>query len=133
MPGRVRSRGRQYRTTKVPELFLNTHGEALTRSGATYILHNHVVAASKTCSSLVDKAVSPHVLRHTCAMNTLSATRDIRKVALWLGHASTTTTEIYLSQDPAERLETLETVVPPSLRPGIFSPPDKLMDSLRRP
>ena len=119
-------------TVKAPELFLNAHGEALTRSGAAYILHSHVVAASSVCSTLAEKAVSPDVLRHTCAMNTLSATRDIRKVALWLGHASTQTTEIYLAQDPAERLETLETVVPPSLRPGTFSPPDKLLDSLRR-
>jgi integrase len=64
-------------------------------------------------------------------MNTLQATRDIRKVALWLGHANTQTTEIYLQADPTEKLETLEAIIPPSLRKGTFSPPDKLLASLR--
>ena len=65
-------------------------------------------------------------------MSVLRATGDIRKVALWLGHASIQTTEIYLSADPIERLETLEAVVPPSLRPGTFSPPDQLIAELQR-
>lgn len=114
-----------------PELFVNAHGEALTRSGAAWILRKHVQSAAENCASLATKSVSPHVLRHTCAMTTLQATRDIRKVALWLGHASTQTTEIYLQVDPAEKLETLEAVIPPSLRRGTFSPPDKLIASLR--
>ena len=84
------------------------------------------------CPSLGQKRVSPHVLRHTCAFNTLRATRDIRKVALWLGHASTKTTELYLRADPAEKLEMLELVVPPSLRKGTFSPPDQLLAMLQR-
>lgn len=117
---------------KAPELFLNSRGEALTRAGAEYILNKHVTTAARQCATLAGKRVSPHVLRHTCAMATLRATGDIRKVALWLGHASTQTTEIYLSQDPVDRLETLEAVVPPSLRPGTFSPPDKLLAALRR-
>jgi len=115
-----------------PELFINARGEALTRSGVAWILRKHVQAASEKCSSLVGKRVPPHVLRHTCAMTTLQATRDIRKVALWLGHASTQTTEIYLQVDPAEKLETLEAVVPPRLRKGTFSPPDKLIAFLRK-
>lgn len=119
-------------TVAVPELFVNARAEALTRSGAEYILRKHVGASIGTCASLTRKRVSPHVLRHTCAMNTLQATRDIRKVSLWLGHSSTQTTEIYLRQDPSERLETLEAVVPPSLRPGTFNPPDKLIALLRR-
>jgi site-specific recombinase XerD len=71
-----------------PELFVNAHGAALTRSGAAWILGKHVRSASEKCPSLASKSVSPHVLRHTCAMTTLQATRDIRKVSLWLGHAS---------------------------------------------
>ena len=66
-------------------------------------------------------------------MTTLAATRDIRKVALWLGHASIQTTENYLHADPVEKIETLEAVVPPSLRRGSFTPPDKLMALLKRP
>jgi len=118
--------------TVVPELFVNARGQALTRAGAEYILRKHVATGLKTCPSLAAKRVSPHVLRHTTAMNTLRATRDIRKVSLWLGHASTQSTEIYLTQDPTERLETLEAVIPPSLRPGTFNPPDKLLDLLRK-
>jgi site-specific recombinase XerD len=114
-----------------PEVFVNARGEAMTRSGARYILRKHADAATVSCPSLANKQVSPHVLRHTCAVNTLRATRDIRKVALWLGHASVQTTEVYLQTDPAEKLETLEAVVPPSLKKGRFRPPDKVLELLR--
>ena len=117
----------------VTELFVNARREALSRAGAAYILGKHRATAEKRCTSLVGKQVSPHVLRHTCAMTTLAATRDIRKVALWLGHASIQTTENYLHADPVEKIETLEAVVPPSLRRGSFTPPDKLMALLKRP
>jgi len=73
------------------------------------------------------KHVSPHVLRHTCAMHTLQATHDIRRVALWLGHVSTRSTEIYLRADPKEKMEVLSAITPPSLRCGQFRPPDKLL------
>ena len=116
----------------VPEVFLNARGDSMSRSGFEYVLRRHVNTAVSSCPSLRDKRVSPHVLRHTCAMSVLRATGDIRKVALWLGHASIQTTEIYLSADPIERLETLEAVVPPSLRPGTFSPPDQLIAELQR-
>jgi site-specific recombinase XerD len=116
----------------VPELFVNARHGAMTRGGAAHILGKHLRVARETCSSLKDKRVSPHVLRHTCAMTTLQATRDIRKVALWLGHASTQTSEIYLQADPVEKLETLEAVVPPSLRKGNFTPPDRLLALLKR-
>jgi integrase/recombinase XerD len=118
--------------SNVPELFVNARGEALSRSGVEYILRKHAKVASMCCPSLTRKRISPHVLRHTCAMSVLQATGDIRKVALWLGHASIQTTEIYLSADPSERLETLEAVVPHSLRPGTFSPPDQLIAELQR-
>jgi integrase/recombinase XerD len=116
----------------VPELFVNARRGAMTRGGAAHILGKHVAVAREACPSLKGKCVSPHVLRHTCAMTTLQATRDIRKVALWLGHASTQTSEVYLRADPIDKLETLEAVVPPSLRKGCFTPPDKLMALLKR-
>ena len=75
--------------------------------------------------------MTPHVLRHTCAMHTLQATRDVRKVSLWLGHASLQSTEIYLRADPTEKLEALAAMVPPTLKPGRFRPPDKLLAMLR--
>ena len=116
----------------ISELFVNARREPMTRGGAAYILGKHLAVAREVCPSLKDKRVSPHVLRHTCAMTTLQATRDIRKVALWLGHASTQTSDVYLRADPIDKLETLEAVVPPSLRKGSFTPPDKLMALLKR-
>jgi len=116
-----------------PELFLNAWGQAMTRSGFEHVLAKHVAAAVKRCASLRDKRVSPHVLRHTCALNLLRATRDLRKVALWLGHANTQSTDVYLQADPTEKLEALGAMRLPQLRPGKFRPPDRLIASLRAP
>jgi integrase/recombinase XerD len=117
----------------VPELFVNAGGAAMTRAGFEYILDKHVCAASKSCSSLSGRCVSPHQLRHSCALTILQATRDIRKVALWLGHADIRTTEIYLRVDPSEKLEAVEAVLPLGLRRGRFKAPDALIASLFDP
>lgn len=116
-----------------PELFRNARGGPLTRDGFEYILAKHVAVAATKMPSLQAKRVSPHVLRHSCAMHTLEATHDIRKVALWLGHASVQTTEIYLRADPTAKLEAMDAVLPPELRRGRFRAPDKLIASLRAP
>lgn len=113
------------------ELFLNATGRAMTRSGFEYILAKHVATAAQNLPSIAAKRVTPHVLRHTCAMHTLQATRDVRKVSLWLGHASLQSTEIYLRADPTEKLEALAAMAPPSLRPGRFRAPDKLLAMLK--
>jgi integrase/recombinase XerD len=113
-----------------PELFLNARGQAMTRSGFEYILAKHVTTASRVAPSVASKRVSPHVLRHTCAMYTLQATRDVRKVSLWLGHASLQSTEVYLRADPTEKLEALNAMTPPTLKPGRFRAPDKLLAML---
>jgi integrase/recombinase XerD len=115
----------------VPELFFNARGEPLTRSGFEYILRKHASAASTSCPSLSTKRVSPHVLRHTCALTVLQATKDLRKVSLWLGHANTQTTEIYTRADPSIKLEALESVVPPKMRSGRFRATDELIASLQ--
>lgn len=117
---------------RVPELFLNVRGSQLTRAGFEYILNKHVQTASTCCPSLAAKEVSPHCLRHTCAMILLRATRDIRKVSLWLGHASIHSTEIYTRADPTDKLETLEALTPPTLRRGRFQAPDRLMALLKQ-
>jgi site-specific recombinase XerD len=114
-----------------PELFLNAWGKSMTRSGFQRVLAKHVAAAATRCPSLRQKRVSPHALRHTCALNTLQATRDLRKVSLWLGHASTQTTDVYLQADPTEKLEALAVMTAPALRPGTFRPPDRLLAALR--
>ena len=114
-----------------PELFLNARARTLTRSGFEYILAKHVAVATAHAPSLASKRVSPHVLRHTCAMNVLQATRDVRRVSLWLGHATMKSTEVYLRADPTEKLAAFDAGAAPFLRPGCFTAPDKLMAMLR--
>jgi integrase/recombinase XerD len=118
---------------RVPELFVNAAGTTMTRDGFEYILEKHVQTAAQSCESLRNRTVSPHQLRHACAITMLRATHDLRKVALWLGHADVRTTEIYLRLDPSEKLEAAEAVVPPTLRPGRFKAADALIASLFKP
>ncbi|MGY4497946.1 site-specific recombinase XerD [Bradyrhizobium sp. GM24.11] len=115
-----------------PEVFVNARGEPLSRWGFAYLLRQHAATAARKQPGLAKKRVSPHVLRHTCAMVVLQATGDIRKVSLWLGHATLTTTEVYTRGDPTEKLDAMEAIVPPHLRRGVFQPTDKLIELLRR-
>ena len=116
----------------VPELFLNARGQHMTRSGFEYLLRKHVHTAIERCPALKHKRISPHVLRHTCAMMILQATGDLRRVSLWLGHADMQTTEVYLRADPTDKLEVIEAITPPTLKRGRFRAPDKLIASLQR-
>jgi integrase/recombinase XerD len=114
-----------------PELFLNRDGKRMSRDGFAHRLALHVAISAKKQPSLLRKRVTPHVLRHSCAMHTLAATGDIRKVSLWLGHASLQSTEAYLRVDPADKLAVLAAHAPPAIQQGRFRPPpDKLMAML---
>jgi len=117
-------------TARVPELFVNARGASFTRSGIEYILRKHVQTARQRCPSLATKRVFPHLLRHTCALTVLQATKDLRKVSLWLGHAHMQTTEMYTRADPSVKLEALESMMPPKLRSGRFKATDALIASL---
>lgn len=64
-------------------------------------------------------------------MTVLQATRDIRKVALWLGQSATQTTEIYLRADPTKKLAAIDLMTPPHVRKGQFSASVSLMDILK--
>jgi integrase/recombinase XerD len=116
--------------SKALECFLNACGGPMSRSGFEYVLRKHVAAAIPTCPSLIGKTVSPHVIRHTCAMTVLQATGDIRKVSLWLGHAGLATTQAYLQADPTEKLSIVVLMVPLNLRVGRFSAEDELIRQL---
>jgi len=118
-------------TVAAPEVFVNARGEPMSRWGFAYVLRRHAQTAGQKCPSLLKKQLSPHVLRHTCAMVVLQATHDIRKVSLWLGHSNLATTEVYTRADPTEKLEAIEAIVPPHLRKGSFRPPDKLLSLLK--
>ena len=101
-------------------LFLNASGTGLTRRGFAKRLALHTATATRTVPTLAGKTITPHSLRHACALHTLEATGDIRKVALWLGHASLQSTELYLRVDPVDKLDTLTTRQPPNLQKGSF-------------
>lgn len=115
----------------IPEMFVSAQGRAITRVGFTYLLHKYVQLAAEDCPSLQEKHISPHVLRHTCAMMIYQTTGDLRKVSLWLGHADMQATEVYVRADPTEKLDAIEAVIPPSLRRGQFTVPDRLIAVLR--
>jgi integrase/recombinase XerD len=77
-------------------LFPNVHGGRLSADGVQSLLAKHVRIARERCPSLKSKRVSPHVLRHSAAMELLQADVDCSVIALWLGHESIETTQTYL-------------------------------------
>jgi site-specific recombinase XerD len=117
-------------SVQVQELFVNREGQPLSRDGFAHRLAVHVAAAERKRPTLAEKRVTPHVLRHSCAMHTLEATGDIRKVSLWLGHASLQSTEAYLRVDPAEKLAILASNAAPAVPKGGFRTPDRLLAML---
>lgn len=100
-------------------------------AGVHYLLDKHVAAAGAKCMSLVHKRVSPHVLRHTTAMDLLQAGVDLSVIALWLGHESIETTQIYLDANLELKEKMLTKTTPPGGKPGLFRPDDKLLASLK--
>jgi integrase/recombinase XerD len=112
-------------------LFVTTKGRPITRAALRVIVRTHAHRASRACPSVERKRISPHVLRHTCAMIVLQATGDIRRVALWMGHSSIHSTDAYVRADPTEKLKLVEAALPRSLRRGRFPGSDKLLGFLK--
>jgi len=79
-------------------LFPNAKGGRLTVHGVKYMLNKHAATAAKACPSLKKKRVTVHLLRHTMALEMLQAGIDRAVIALWLGHESVETTQIYCAQ-----------------------------------
>ncbi len=112
-------------------LFPNRRGGRLSNDGVQYLLAQHVATASEVCSSLRTKHVSPHMLRHTAAMELLQAGVDTTVIALWLGHESVETTHIYLEADLAMREKVLAKTTPHEGCPGVYKPDDALLTFLK--
>ena len=111
-------------------LFPNARGGRLSADGVAYILAKHVAVARQTCPSLKRKRVTPHVLRHTAAMELLEAGVEISVIALWLGHESVETTQVYLTASLALKEKILAKTTPHAGRPGCFRPDGKLLGFL---
>lgn len=108
-------------------LFPNARGGPLSRDGVEYLLAKHVAVARKQCPSLASKRISPHVLRHTAAMDLLHHGVDSTVIALWLGHESVETTQVYLHADLKLKEEALAKTAPLEVPPGRYRPDDDLL------
>jgi integrase/recombinase XerD len=109
-------------------LFPNMHGGRLSADGVQYLMTKYVKAASERCPSLKLKRVSPHILRHSAAMELLQAGVDCSVIALWLGHESVETPQTYLHAHLALKEAALAKLEPYDRRPvGRFQPDDQLL------
>lgn len=108
-------------------LFPGRTGGRLSTDAVTDLLARHTKAAARQCPSLSGKKVTPHTLRHTAAMNLLHAGVDTSTIALWLGHATTKATQVYLHADLALKEAALARTAPPDARPARYRPADHLL------
>lgn len=111
-------------------LFPSAKGKRLSVHGVQYLLKKHRMTASKLCPSLKDKRVTVHRLRHTMAMDLLQAGVDRSVIALWLGHESVETTQIYLEATLAIKEQALAKTTPSNGRAARYQPGDQLLGFL---
>lgn len=112
-------------------LFPSTRGGPLGVDGIAHLLSKHLATARKRCVSLEKKRVSPHVLRHSAAMELLRAGVDQSVIALWLGHERLETTQMYLHASLALKEQALAKTKPSDVPPGRYKPDDKLLAFLK--
>jgi len=108
-------------------LFVTSRGGPMSHDALQQRLAVYAANAARTCPTLAGKKITPHVLRHTAAMRLLHAGTDITIIALWLGHESVTTTQIYLQADMALKQQALDRTTPLATPPGRYQPPDELL------
>jgi site-specific recombinase XerD len=108
-------------------VFPSTRRGALSRDAVERIVTRHVATAVQTCPSLQRKKVTPHVLRHTAAMELLQAGVDRSVIALWLGHESMETTQMYLHASLDLKEQAIARTTPFGTEPGRYHPDDQLL------
>lgn len=113
-------------------LFPTARGARLSRDAVERLVARHARTAHPRCPSLTRKHVSPHVLRHTAAMQLLDHGVDRAVIALWLGHESVETTQMYLHADMRLKEQALARTTPTDVKPGRYRPPDQLLAFLER-
>jgi len=112
-------------------LFPNARGTRLSRDGVEYLVRKHVATAAQQCPSLCKKQVTPHVLRHTAAMDLLQHGVDRSVIALWLGHETLETVNIYVHANLQMKEQALAKTTPLDVRPGRYRPDDQLLTFLK--
>lgn len=108
-------------------LFPGPRDQHLGRDALRRIVARHTATAASSCPSIAAKRVAPHVLRHSCAMALLEAGVDVAVIALWLGHESIRTTDIYQHADLRLKEQALARTAPARTPPGRYRPPDPLL------
>jgi len=111
----------------IDPVFPGPRGVQLTRDAVNRIVQRHAAQAATSCPSLGRKTVSPHVLRHSCAMQLLDAGVDVAVIALWLGHESVRTTDIYQHADLAIKERALARTAPSPAQARRYRPADTLL------
>lgn len=119
----MRERGGQ----ETDPLFPTSRGNALSRDAVALLVGKYADIARTHCPSLRTKSVSPHTLRHSCAMTLLASGVEETVIALWLGHEQTRTVEIYIHADLAIKQRALARTTPASSPPGRYRAPDRLL------
>jgi len=99
-------------------VFVNRHGESLTRYGVHILVKRHARQAAVKAPTLRNKRVSPHSIRHSTAMALLRSGVDINTIRIWLGHVSLQTTHIYAESDLKMKAKALARCEAPLLQPG---------------
>jgi integrase/recombinase XerD len=108
-------------------VFPSIRGGKLSRDAIERLVTKYTAIAKQHCASLKQKKVSPHVLRHAAAMDLLQHGVDRSVIALWLGHESVETTQIYLHADMRLKEKALSRTTPLGVKPGRYRPDDKLL------
>ena len=108
-------------------LFPTSRGRPLSRDAIALLITKHATTASRNCPTLATKSVSPHMLRHTTAMNLLHAGVDSTVIALWLGHETIEATQIYLHADMQIKERALARTSHRTAPHGRYRPPDRLL------
>ena len=112
-------------------LFPTTTGRRLSRDAVALALSKYATAAQQRCPSLKRKSVSPHVLRHSCAMALHREGVSEPVIALWLGHESVETVQIYVHADLGIKERALARTTPPRTKPGRYKARDPLLAFLQ--
>lgn len=111
-------------------VFPSSRGGRMSEDAVERLVAKHISAARQRCPSLMGRRITPHTLRHTAAMQLLQSGVDRSVIALWLGHESMETTQVYLHADLRLKEKALARTASSGRSPGRFRPKDTLLSFL---